>query len=364
VGCAFLYPLQTLYNSNNQLIMKKALLFLGLLSSAAQAQNCSKIFISEYVEGYSNNKALEIYNPTASPINLGEYFVARYSNGSNTATIQNSVQLSGTVQPYDVFVAVIDQRNPAGTGQDAPIWDSLEARADGFFSPVYETSDAFYWNGNDAVMLAKGNLSGLSANTQITPSIPGFAIMDIFGKIGENPGPNTGWSTVAPYNNGLGEVITKDHSMIRKPTVLQGVTAPVAAFNGLAEYDTIPDEVYLIGNNGDTIRNNNGTPRRFGNWFSLGEHDCNCSPALGVKGNEQAQMVVYPNPVTNGVAYIKGAENVKEVQVINALGQTVAIQSNNSGAVMSVKLGADRGVYILRIVEADGSVTSKRIVVK
>jgi predicted extracellular nuclease len=110
--------------------MKKALLFLGLLSSVAQAQDCTKIFISEYVEGWSNNKALEIYNPSNVAVDLSEYFVARYSNGSASATVANAVQLSGTVPARGVFVAVLDKRDQAGTGQEAPILDSLEVRAD------------------------------------------------------------------------------------------------------------------------------------------------------------------------------------------------------------------------------------------
>ena len=85
--------------------MKKSLLAIFAFSSSLSfAQDCAKIFISEYVEGWSNNKALEIYNPTSTAIDLSQYFVARYSNGSTTATVANSVQLSGTIAPYDVHV--------------------------------------------------------------------------------------------------------------------------------------------------------------------------------------------------------------------------------------------------------------------
>ena len=77
--------------------MKKILLFIvGVLTLNASAQNCSELFISEYVEGWSNNKALEIYNPTANPINLGGYFVARYSNGATTATVANATLVYGS----------------------------------------------------------------------------------------------------------------------------------------------------------------------------------------------------------------------------------------------------------------------------
>ena len=352
--------------------MKKALLFFGMMSSFAYAQDCSKIFISEYVEGWSNNKALEIYNPTNAPIDLSEYFVSRYSNGSATATVANSIQLSGTVGAHDVFVGVLDKQDPNGIDQEAPIWDSLVVRADGFFCAVYNTSNAWYWNGNDAIILAKGNLSGLSANTVISAAnVPGFAIIDVFGKIGENPANSTGssaqndgaWSTGFPYNTGLGVLVTKDHSMIRKSTVLKGVTSNPSFFNPLLEYDTIPDVTYLFDGNGDTISGGSGNPILFGNWFSLGEHDCGCNP-LSTGETIQEEMVVYPNPSTDGVVYIKGATSVKEVVVYNALGQYVNKFTNGSNATMTLKLGHDKGVYIMRIVSVDGAITSKRIVIK
>lgn len=342
--------------------MKKALLVISLsMVGVSFSQNCSELFISEYVEGWGNNKALEIYNPTNQPINLSGYFVARYSNGSNSATVQNSVQLSGTVAPHDVFVAVVDLRDPAGTGQTAPIWDSLEARGDGFFSPVYTVSDAFYFNGNDALLLAKGTLPASSTASVTTAT--GFQIVDIYGKIGENPGPNTGWSTTAPYNNGLGVIISKDHSMIRRPEVLKGVTTPVTSFNGLAEYDTIPAVTYLVDENGDTLESAQGSPILFGNWFSLGEHNCNCNP-LAVHSQEQAQMVVYPNPSADGTVYIRNAAAVKDIVVLNALGQTVSRIANNGNEQLTLRLGADRGVYILRITNNAGAVTAERVVVK
>ena len=52
--------------------MKKTLLSLSLITLAlvGKAQNCSELFISEYVEGSGNNKAIEVYNPTGSDINL------------------------------------------------------------------------------------------------------------------------------------------------------------------------------------------------------------------------------------------------------------------------------------------------------
>lgn len=348
--------------------MKKTLLFFGLLSSAVYAQDCSKIFISEYVEGWSNNKALEIYNPTNQTVDLSQYFVARYSNGSSSATVANAVQLSGTIAPYDVFVAVLDKRDPQGTGQEAPIWDSLDVRGDGYFSPVYNTSNAFYWNGNDAVLLAKGTLPATSTASVTTAT--GFQIIDVFGKIGENPANETGsnanndggWSTAFPYNTGQGVIVTIDHSMIRKATVKKGVTANPSFFDPLLEYDTIPAVTYVMDQNGDTIQGANG-PILFGNWFSLGTHDCNCTP-LAVEEQQQVELLVYPNPTVDGVVYAKNTENLKEVIVINALGQMVGRFANNNATVMTIRLGNDKGVYILKLVQDNGSVVTKRVVLK
>lgn len=353
--------------------MKKALLAFGMLASFAYGQDCSKIFISEYVEGKEYNKALEIYNPTNSSINLSEYFVARYSNGSATATKANSIQLSGTIPPHDVYVAVLDLLDTiTPQGVDLSVWDSLQVRADGFYSPVYATSNAFYWNGNDAILLAKGNLSGLSASTVISAAnVPNFQIMDVFGKIGENPANETGstanndggWATSFPYNTGVGVLVTIDHSLIRKSTVLKGVTANPSFFNPLGEYDSIPAVTYLVDGNGDTLVGGGGNPILFGNWFSLGTHDCDCN-TLSTNTMEQEELVVYPNPATEGVVYVKGASNVKEILVVNALGQTVGKFNNNANATMTLRLGQDKGVYILRFTQADGSVVAKRVVVK
>lgn len=234
-------------------MMKYTILFLLLIGSLnLHAQNtCNELFISEYVEGWSNNKALEIYNPTDNPIDLSGYFVSRYSNGATTATVANSVQLTGVVPPKGVYVGVIEKLDSMGTGQEAPVWDSLQYRADGFYCADYNVSNAWYWNGNDAVLLAKGTLPASPTTVINATNVSGFAIIDVFGKIGENPANETGsssgndgaWSSQFPYSTGLGVLITKDHSMIRKPGILKGQTTNPSFFDPLLEWDSIPPVV-------------------------------------------------------------------------------------------------------------------------
>jgi len=351
--------------------MKKSLLaVLTFVSGFTFAQNCSKIFISEYVEGWSNNKAIEIYNPTSVPVNLNEYFVSRYSNGATTATVLNSVQLSGTIAPFDVYVAVLDKQDENGTGQEAPIWDSLQARADGFYSPVYNTSNAFYWNGNDAVMLAKGTLPSNPALLINATNVPNFAIIDIFGKIGENPANETGsaagndgaWSTQFPYSSGQGVLVTKDHSMIRKASIEKGVSTPVSFFDPMLEWDTIPPVVYLFDENGDTIESVNGNVILFGNWFSLGSHDCSCNP-VSMPEMEFNNYSIFPNP-TEDVVTIKLDENIKSLTITNSLGQSIWNKEFLNKGLYTIELPKSAGVYFVHLVSNNGTNSTEKILVK
>jgi|TARA_R110000737_G_scaffold352891_1_gene400881 hypothetical protein len=351
--------------------MKKSLLLLSIvLSSSVFAQDCTKLFISEYAEGWSNNKALEIYNPTSAPINLADYVIARYSNGSNSATEANSVQLSGIVQAHDVFVAVLDKRVPTGTGNEAPVWDSLQAKADGFFAPDYNVSSSFYWNGDDCVVLLKGTLTGNPS--QVVATIPGMVVVDIFGKIGEQPTnlsggtstPTGGWSTIAPYNGGAngGAQVSVDHSLIRKSGVKKGVTNPaIPFFNPLAEYDSIPAVIVRLDQNGDTIFGTTGNPILDGNWNSLGFHACDCNP-LSVESKKQDVLSVYPNP-SNGTFYVKGLNEMENISVYNTLGQRVSSISTNGKTSASFELEM-KGVYIVRFNYSNGETTTKKVIVK
>ena len=68
---------------------------------------CDELFISEVVEGSSNNKAVEVYNPTMSSVDLaaGGYNIAAYNNGnSDLNNPTTNVNLSGTIASGDVFV--------------------------------------------------------------------------------------------------------------------------------------------------------------------------------------------------------------------------------------------------------------------
>jgi hypothetical protein len=324
--------------------MKRTLLlFSAFIGTFSFAQDCAELFISEYVEGWSNNKALEIYNPTNSSVDLSQYCVVRYSNGATSVTAANAVQLTGTVASKDVYVAVLEKLDPMGTGQEAPIWDSLQVRADGFYCPDYAINDAFYWNGNDAIALVKGDAANQA----------GWVLVDVFGKIGENPGagsdPETGWTSAFPYT-GAGDGLTVDHSLIRKASVLKGETNPtISYFNALLEYDSIPAVVDIAG----TL---------YGNWFSLGEHACDCN-SLGVVENVKPKVAVFPNP-TSGEFYVNNALEYTSITVVNAVGQEVFAIDNNSSTIVTVDLTGKKGVFFVQLSNSNGSRLTKKVIIK
>ena len=324
--------------------MKRTLLlFSAFIGTLSFAQDCSELFISEYVEGWSNNKALEIYNPTNASVDLSEYCVVRYSNGATSATAANAVQLSGTVASKDVYVAVLEKLDPNGIGQEAPIWDSLQARADGYYCPDYNISDAFYWNGNDAIALVKGDAANQAS----------WILVDVFGKIGENPGagsdPETGWTSAFPFT-GAGDGLTVDHSLIRKSTILKGETNPtISYFDALLEYDSIPAVVDI----GGTL---------YGNWFSLGEHDCACNSA-GVAENVKAKVAVFPNPST-GEFYVNNASEFTSIVVLNAVGQEVYAIDNNTNAIISIDLSGNKGVFFVQLTNTNGNRLTRKVIIK
>jgi len=121
-----------------------ALFAAGLLAgpALAVADPPTDLFFSEYIEGSSNNKALEIYNGTGAPIDLaaGGYVVQMYFNGSTSAGL--TISLTGTVAPGDVFVLAQSSADSA-----------ILAQAD-------QTNGAGWFNGNDAVVLRKGGSGG------------------------------------------------------------------------------------------------------------------------------------------------------------------------------------------------------------
>ncbi|GIF64924.1 hypothetical protein Ais01nite_29590 [Asanoa ishikariensis] len=155
------------------------------------------LIISEYVEGSSNNKAVELYNGTGAPVDLTGYQLSVYFNGSTTATF--NAALTGTVAAGDVFVFAHSASVPA-----------ILAQAD-------LTSGSGLWNGDDAIVLRKGT-----------------AVVDSLGQVGVDPG--TEWGT--------GLESTADNTLRRKSTVEAGDTDPSDAFDPAVQWDGFATDTF------------------------------------------------------------------------------------------------------------------------
>jgi hypothetical protein len=302
--------------------MKKSILFtigFSLIAFAGYSQ-CSELFISEYVEGSGNNKALEIYNPTGSAISLSGYSVRRYSNGNSDFSAGGEVQLSGSIPAYGTWVIANGQTL---SQSNSPACDpALQALADQLDIPYPAPT---YMNGNDAITLAKNGVN-----------------IDIFGKIGEDPG--NAWTDVFPYTDGDGKWITLDHTMIRKSSVNTGVTVNPAAFDPLAQYDTLSKNT----------------------WTNLGIHSCVCT--VGFNELKSPEVRVFPNPfVQNEELHISSAALISSVELVSVIGQVVYsedISTKASRQFIARPTGLTSGLYFLRIYSPNASTVSKRILIR
>ncbi|PTX63070.1 putative secreted protein (Por secretion system target) [Kordia periserrulae] len=100
----------------------------------------TELFFSEYVEGSSFNKALEVANFTGSSVNLSSYSIKKQTNGAGSWSA--GYPLSGTLTNENVFVL-------AHSSADAAVIAQADATT---------TNSSITFNGNDAVGLFKNDV--------------------------------------------------------------------------------------------------------------------------------------------------------------------------------------------------------------
>jgi len=107
-------------------------------TAAPQPGMATDLFLSEYVEGSSNKKAIEIFNGTGAPVDLANYSLKKQTNG--VGDFGNELVLNGTLAHNDVYVIVLS--STSGTTLVGEPYVDLAT-----------TSSVVSFNGNDCVAL-------------------------------------------------------------------------------------------------------------------------------------------------------------------------------------------------------------------
>ena len=184
--------------------MKHFLLALFLISTFSAH---SQIFFSEYAEGSSYNKYLEIYNYSDQIVDLTNFAFPSCSNGCDVDgewDYMNYFPDGSAINPGDVFVIshpnVVDSEGQYYTEEIAQYSD-------------YEFT--YLSNGNDVFALI---------------NIDSQEVIDIVGAVGPDPGD--GWDVAGIPN------ATKDHTLVRKSNVNLGNGGNWISSAGTSENDS------------------------------------------------------------------------------------------------------------------------------
>lgn len=157
------------------------------------------LFFSEYIEGSGNNKALEIYNPKSTPVNLSDYTIGQAVNGGGWQHY-HTFPVGAVLNSHEVWVIITDQT-------DAALFPASNA------DEVMSYPSVVHHNGDDARSICK--IVG-------TDTI----IIDQFGNPDLDPG--AGWPVAGVTN------ATQEHTLLRKTTITSGNTDWVASFGTTA----------------------------------------------------------------------------------------------------------------------------------
>lgn len=150
------------------------------------------LYFSEYAEGSSNNKYVEIYNASSTSVDLSNYQIKGTNNGTAWGDNgERELSLTGTLASNSVYIISTDAAD-----------QSILNKAD--LSLPYESP--VHYNGNDAV-----GIFGKDSSGSFT------VVLDVVGVESSDPG-TAGWNVAGVSG------ATKDHTLVRKASVTKGNT--------------------------------------------------------------------------------------------------------------------------------------------
>lgn len=249
------------------------------------------LFISEYAEGSSNNKYMELYNPTSSPIFLDEYTFGNCSNGCDA--LGSAPTITGNVDFWTFNFPAGSQVAPGGT------FIVAHPTANATILALADMTYTYLSNGDDTFVLAK--IAGGDTT-----------VVDVIGDFGADPG--NGFVVAGVLD------ATQNATLVRKPSVSTGNGGDWAASAGTNELDT----EWIINVIDD--------------WTNLGVHTFNGACAVDNTGCTDPGAVNYDPTATedDGSCIFIPNLTIQEIHSGNFAGSVVtsgvvtAVYPNNS----------------------------------
>ena len=204
-GTSYTFSVKAYDAANNISSASNSVSITTLTGGGSGNGTATELLISEYVEGSSNNKALEIANFTGASIDLSAYSLKKATNGGGT--FSSTLNLSGTLANGQVYVI-------AHGSATASILNIANLTNSGVMS----------FNGNDAIGLFKNDiLIDLLGNPT---SSANFAQNVTLQRKSSTTSPNTSY-TVAEWDS----LATDTFSGLRNHTIDGGTPTDTTAPN-------------------------------------------------------------------------------------------------------------------------------------
>ena len=232
------------------------------------------LFFSEYIEGTSQNKALEVYNGSGVTVELTNYRIAQSVNG-NGWQYWHEFPAGSTLSSGDVWVMTTDEANV-----------QLQDVAD----EILSYPSVVHHNGNDARGLEKTTDGGTT-----------WTLIDVIGIPDNDPGD--GWDVAGVT------AATLNHTLVRK-TAIQGGntnwTSSAGTSTGDSEWEVYPVDTFeYLGSHGGGV--------------STGDSQ-EISPYM---------LTNYPNPISSkinnlSVSFFINKPGKVTIQLFNIRGQLIS----------------------------------------
>ncbi len=294
------------------------IILIMLCLAAVLSAQATDLFISEYVEGSSYKKGVEIFNGTGAPVDLANYSLKKQTNGAGA--FGNELVLSGTLANNDVYVIV--NNSSGGTNLAGEPYVDLAT-----------ANQSVNFNGNDAVALYHSGVQ-----------------IDVVGIVNDPTEP--GWGK---------DVTLVRNSEIASPTVAfsigQWASYPIDTFTYLGSHTFTggsPDPLIVV------VNPNAAVTWYLGQTYTIAWSSANITGNVQIELNNNETYSTLASDIENTGSY---SWTIPETQTagtqfkikISNMAATVSDMSNEFFTITQLPLTDVTNVALLRAANPDGT---------